>query len=174
MSTQFIEHMLVGWGRWNLSLISLITERLLCTASSSDSHPMPWSPLKQTKSIVAPKPGEGSVQEDDAPIFSSLAVRSTGGGRGMSVRDPANGRVESMPPTQPPPWASFPSLPRLSPSFLHTPTGIGGWFSPLAWVGWNLGNYSFSRKLLVWASGDHCVCVCVCVCMKLRGRQQGG
>ena len=81
----------------------------------------------------------------------------------MSVRDPANGRVESTPPTQPPPWASFPSLPRLSPSFLHTPTGTGGWFSPLAWVGWNLGNYSFSRKLLVWASGDHCVCVCVCV-----------
>ena len=26
-----------------------------------------------------------------------------------------------------------------------------GWFSPFAWVDWNLGNDSLSRKLLVWA-----------------------
>ena len=79
VSTQFIEHMLVGWGGWNLSLIPLIIERLLCTALSSDSHPISWSPLKQTESIVPLKPGEGSMGEDDAPIFSFPTVRNTGG-----------------------------------------------------------------------------------------------
>ena len=72
----------------------------------------------------------------------------------MSIKDPENGRVESMPPTPTSSLGFFSLLASAPYLILAYPHRDWGWFSPLAWVGWNLGNDSFSRKLLVWA----CVC----------------